>query len=242
MVTSAGSPRFGPGALRFLKGLARNNEKPWFEAHRAEYETEVRTPLRALVEEMDLRFARFAPEMIGDPKRHIFRIHRDVRFSKDKSPYKTHASCWFPHRDAGRRVGREATEGSAGFYFHLQPGECFLGAGIWMPPRTSLTKIRDAIMEDTDGFVALATDRGLRRRFGRFEDPAMLKRTPRGYDPDHRASEWLRYQSFTLGRGLTDAQVTSTRLPALLEADYARLLPLVRWLNRALGLPPANRR
>src|SRR4029079_2608033 len=97
------SPVIFPGvskpALTFLRGIKRNNRREWFEEHRDDYETHVREPMRLLVEELDVRFARFAPEIIGDPKRSIFRIYRDVRFSTDKSPYKTHAACWFSHRN-----------------------------------------------------------------------------------------------------------------------------------------------
>src|SRR5213594_3739428 len=116
---------FTADTFRFFRGLARNNAKPWFEAHRVEYERDVRAPMHALIEEMDVRLATFAPEIIGDPKRSMFRIHRDIRFSKDKSPYKTHAACWFYHRDGSRAVGREAAAGGAGFYFQIAPGSCF---------------------------------------------------------------------------------------------------------------------
>lgn len=227
---------FTPAALRFFRGLATHNNKPWFEAHRVEYESEVRAPMRDLIEEMNARFATFAPEMSGDPKRSMFRINRDVRFSKDKSPYKTHAACWFHHRRASSRVGAEANAGSAGFYFHLQPGQSFVGGGLWMPPRPQLNKLRDAIAEDPAGVDRVA--RGLKRRFGGLDDEAVLKRMPRGFPEDHPAATWLRYQSFTSGRALTDAQVTDKRLPALLEREFAALLPLVRWLNAALGHPP----
>src|SRR5438046_2469702 len=123
-------------ALSFFRGLTRHNEKPWFEAHRDDYESEVRQPMRELIEDLDTRFAGFAPEIGGDPKRSMFRINRDIRFSKDKSPYKTHAACWFHHRGAARNVGAEAGEGSAGLYFHLEPGgKSMIRAGGWMPPR-----------------------------------------------------------------------------------------------------------
>jgi uncharacterized protein (DUF2461 family) len=98
---------FSPDALKFLRGLARKNNKEWFEAHRDDYESEVREPMRDLIGEMNARFAKFAPEMAGDPKRSMFRINRDIRFSKDKSPYKTHAACWFNHRRASAKVGSE---------------------------------------------------------------------------------------------------------------------------------------
>ena len=136
---------FTTATLRFLRGLARNNRKPWFDAHRAEYEAVVQAPMRELIEEMDARLARFAPETIGDPRRSMFRIYRDIRFSKDKSPYKTRAACWLYHRDGRRAVGRDAAGGGAGFYFQIAPGACFLGGGMWMPPREALHQLRDAI-------------------------------------------------------------------------------------------------
>lgn len=236
------SARLPAEALRFFTQLKRHNAKPWFEAHRATYEQAVRAPLRALVEAMDVRFARFAPEIVGDPRRSLFRIHRDIRFSRDKSPYKTHAGVWFHHRDAGRQVGREGEGGSAGFYFHLEPGASFVGGGLWMPPRSALAKLREALVDDPASFEAIVTEPRLGRRFGGLDDEAVLKRMPRGYAEDHPAAAWLRYQSFIMGRSLTDAQVTGARLPALLERDFASLLPLVRWLNGALGLAPARRR
>jgi uncharacterized protein (TIGR02453 family) len=227
---------FTPAALRFLRGLASHNAKPWFEAHRAEFEREVRQPMLLLIEDMDARFARFAPEMTGDPKHSMFRIYRDIRFSKDKSPYKTHAACWFRHRGADHRVGGESEGGSAGLYFHLQPGKSFVGGGLWMPPRPALGKLRDAIAENPREFLRVADSPAARRRFGGLDDEAKLKRMPRGFAEDHPAAEWLRLQSFTMGRSLRDVQVTSPRLPALLEAEFRRLMPLVRWINETLGL------
>jgi uncharacterized protein (TIGR02453 family) len=233
---------FTAATLRFFRGLKRHNTKPWFESHRAEYEQEVRAPMRALIEEMDVRLARFAPEITGDPKRSMFRIYRDIRFSKDKSPYKTNAACWFRHRDAEARVGSEAEGGGAGFYFHLAPASSFVGAGIWMPPRPMLNRLRDAIAEDGAGFERVVLAPAFRRRYGGLDDEAKLKRMPRGFAETHPAARWLRYQSFTAGRALRDAQVTSARLAALLEDDFTRLLPLVRWLNLAIGLRPATSR
>src|SRR4051812_34916589 len=106
---------FTQATLRFFRGLKKNNNKQWFEAHRDAYESAVRAPMRGLIEDMDVRPAASAPEICGDIKRSMFRINRDIRFSKDKSPYKTNAGCWFYHRGASGRVGSEANEGSAGF-------------------------------------------------------------------------------------------------------------------------------
>ena len=233
---------FTPATLAFFRGLARNNRKPWFEAHRSDYDGQVVAPMRALIEELDVRLARFAPEITGDPKRSMFRIYRDVRFSKDKSPYKTNAGCWFWHRDADPRVGDNAEAGGAGFYFHLQPGSSFTGAGIWMPPRPLLDKLRDAIAEDPRGFERVVKNPSFVRRFGGLDDEANLKRMPRGFPETHPAARWLKYQSFVAGRELSDKQITSPQLVALLEEDFTRLLPLVRWLNGALGLRVAKQR
>ena len=233
---------FSTATLGFLRNLKRHNERPWFEAHRAEYEGDVKAPMRELIEEMDVRLARLAPEIIGDPKRSMFRIYRDIRFSSDKSPYKTHASCWFYHRDGTRGVGREAAGGGAGFYFQIAPGDSFTGGGMWMPPREALVKLRDAIAEDPKGFAKIATDKRVLRRFGGLDEEAMLRRVPRGFAPDHPAARWLKLQSFVTGRALSDAQAISARLPTLLEADFELMVPLVRWINGVLGLRPAARR
>jgi uncharacterized protein (TIGR02453 family) len=233
---------FAPRASAFFRQLARHNNREWFTAHRDQYEAEVLVPMRALVEEVDLLLSQEAPEIVGDPRRSIFRIHRDVRFSRDKAPYKTHAACWFYHQDAGRGVGSEAEHGGAGFYFHFSPKESFLGGGIWMPPRPALLKIREAIARDPKRFVRLVEDRAFRRRFGGLDEDAVLKRLPRGFDSGHPAEKWLRYQSFTCGREVPLREVRSPALPRMLVKDFARMLLFVRWLNAALGFSPASSR
>ncbi len=233
---------FSTATLTFLRGLKRHNTRPWFEAHRAEYETDVKQPMHALIEEMDVRLARFAPEIVGEPKRSMFRIYRDIRFSADKSPYKTHASCWFYHRDGSRAVGREAAGGGAGFYFQIAPGDAFLGGGMWMPPREALLALREAIAEHPARFTKIVTDRRVTRRFGGLSDEAVLRRVPRGFASEHPAAKWLKFQSFVMGRSLSDAHAVSARLPALLEADFRLMLPLVRWINGVLGFREAEGR
>jgi uncharacterized protein (TIGR02453 family) len=229
---------FRPQALRFLRGLTRHNSREWFERHRPVYEAEVRDPMRALVEEMDVRLARFAPELTGDPRRSVFRIHRDVRFSRDKSPYKTNAACQFYHHDAGRGAGQVAEGAGAGLYFQLEDGACFVAGGIWMPARPSLERIREALTEAPRGLDRIVRAADFRRRFGALDEEAMLTRLPRGYTEGHPAARWLRYRSFTATRMLTESQVQSRRLPATLERDFTALLPLVRWLNAAIGYRP----
>jgi uncharacterized protein (TIGR02453 family) len=229
-------------ALGFLRRLARNNRREWFEPNRAVYEREIRDPMRALVEEMDVRLARLAPELVGDPKRSVFRIHRDIRFSADKSPYKTNAACQFYHRDAGRGAGQDATGAGAGLYFQLAPGECFVAGGMWMPARPALDRIREAIADQPEDFASLLRAPAFRRRFRRLDREALLKRMPRGYAESHPAAEWLRYRSFTATRAMTDREIQSPRLPDILERDFAALMPFVRWLNAAIGHRPSQRR
>jgi len=233
---------FRPEALSFLRRLKRNNQREWFQAHRDAYDNDLMAPLRLLVEEMDVRFAKFAPEIAGDPKRSVFRIYRDVRFSRDKSPYKTNAGLWFQHRNASHGVGTETHGAGAGFYFHLEPHGSFVAGGIWMPPRSTLNQIRDAIAARPADFARAISGTAFKRRFGDLSEDAMLKRLPRGFRPGHAAERWLRYQSFTVSAPLTDPQVTDSRLPDRMARDYQSMLPLVRWLNRSLGYMPAAKR
>jgi uncharacterized protein (TIGR02453 family) len=243
---AAAAPReftgFRPAARSFLRSLRRHNEREWFERHRAAYEDEVREPLAALVEEVDVRLASVAPEIVGHPKRSLFRIHRDVRFSADKAPYKTHAACWFYHGDAGRGVGSATTaHGGAGFYLDIGPTSSSIGGGIWRPPRPTLARLRERIDEEPASLARVLCAPAL-RRYGGLAEEAMLARMPRGYDATHPAATLLRHQSFTVGRDLTDRELFSPRLPDLIVRDYARILPLVRWLNDALGLRTLARR
>jgi uncharacterized protein (TIGR02453 family) len=235
---------FRPEALAYLRGLKKNNRREWFEARREEFVRDVSDPMKALIEELDVRFANVAPEFVGDPKRSMFRIYRDVRFSRDKSPYKTHAALWIYHRAPGRGVGKEI-DGGAGFYVHLEPGASLVAAGLWMPPRPSLAKVRERFSEDLAGWKRAVTAPAVLRRFGGLtddEDGILLKRLPRGFDEGHPAERWLRFNSFTMHRGYSDADMMSPKLVDKVMKDFTLLVPMCRWLNRALGYLPAKRR
>ncbi len=235
---------FRPAALSFLRALKKNNNREWFEEHRDEFVRDVSDPMKALIEELDVRFAKLAPEFVGDPKRSMFRIYRDVRFSKDKSPYKTHAALWIYHRAPGRGVGKEI-DGGAGFYVHLEPNASLIAAGLWMPPRPSLAKVREHFSEDLTGWKRAVTAAPVVKRFGGLVDDEpgiLLKRLPRGFDEGHSAEKWLRYNSFTMHRSYTDAQMLSPKLVETVMKDFALLVPMCRWLNRALGYLPAKSR
>jgi uncharacterized protein (TIGR02453 family) len=233
---------FSPRAFTFLRQLKKNNNREWFQSHKPDFEAHLLTPLRELVEEMDVRLAGFAPEIGGSPKRSIFRIYRDVRFSKDKSPYKTNMGCWFTHVRAGHGVGSETHGAGAGFYFHLEPGSCFAAAGIWMPPRDALAKIRGAIAEDHKTLRKILGAPAFTRRFGTLSEEKMLTRVPKPWDKDHPAGDLLRRSSFTVSTQIPGENIASTRLPSVLEGHYKAALLLVRWLNSALGHAPMTRR
>ena len=233
---------FTPAALTFLRQLAKNNRREWFQDRKDTFDTQVLAPMREFVEEMDVRLATLAPEIGGSPRRSIFRIYRDTRFSKDKSPYKTNVGCWFTALAAGHGVGSETHGAGAGFYFHLEPGHCMVAGGIWMPPRDALLRIRDAIAEAPKAFEKTLAAPAFKKRFGSLSEEKMLVRVPKPWNADHPAARWLRHCSFTVSAPLTDAEVTGARLPALVERDMARMLPFVRWLNATLGYPPKDRR
>ena len=238
------SPLFRPEAFAFLRGLRKKNKKEWFEAHRPNYEREILAPLRAVAEELDVRFANLAPEFEANPKRSLFRIYRDVRFSKDKSPYKTHAALWVYHRAPGRGVGKEI-DGGAGFYFHIEPGASLIAGGIWMPPRHSLAKIRQQLADDLPGFKRVVGVAAFKKRFGGLthDEPGVrLKRMPRGFADDHPAADWLRFNSFTVSTTYTDREMLAPSLIDRVMNDYALIVPLCRWLNGALGYPRASSR
>ncbi|MGQ0765103.1 MAG: DUF2461 domain-containing protein [Gemmatimonadota bacterium] len=233
---------FTPSSLRFLRQLRRNNNRDWFTARKPDFEDLLLQPMKDFVEEVDVALAKFAPEITGSPRKSIFRIYRDVRFSKDKSPYKTNMGCWFTHVRAGHGTGSETHGAGAGFYFHLEPGKAFAAAGIWMPPRTALNRIRAAIADAPHDLPGLLSKRSLKSRFTGLSDESRLKRVPRPWAPDHPAAELLRYGSFTVSAPLTDAQVTGPALVKQVTRDFRLVVPFVRWLNSALGYPPMERR
>ena len=233
---------FPAAAFGFLKGLAEHNTREWFEARRDTYEDALREPMKALIDEMDARLATFAPEITGTVKGSMFRIHRDIRFSKNKAPYKTNAACWFFHRDAKGGVGQEAVHGGAGLYFQIEPRNCFAGGGVWMPPAPVLKRVRAALDVGHEEFAALVNAKPFRKLLGPLDPEAMLTRMPRGYDAGHPAADWLRHRSFTAGCPLTQAEVTSASLADRLEEVFRTMTPLVRWLNTAMGFRPHTSR
>jgi uncharacterized protein (TIGR02453 family) len=218
-----------PGeGIRFLRDLRKNNNRDWFQAHKTAYEESVKLPMQSLIAALQPGMRKLAPEFELNPKRDIFRIYRDVRFSKDKSPYKTHAAAVF-HAKGTR------WEGCAGFYVHIEPGEIYAGGGIYMPDPKQLKLIRQSIAERSKEFLGILNRKSFTRNFSGFEGEK-LTRVPKGFAPDHPMGEWLKFKSYYAGVTWSEKVCRSDDFPAKLLGLYGDMLPLVRFLNRALGI------
>jgi uncharacterized protein (TIGR02453 family) len=215
---------FRPEAFTFLVELALNNERSWFQPRKAEYERLLKEPLEQLCLALATEFAARGIPLASDPVRSPFRIYRDVRFSKDKSPYKTAVSASFPWVGPG---------GGVGGYFHLEPGEVFVGGGMWHPSRERLAAWRGAVVGDPAAVRAILDDPGFAATFGGVSGER-LKRAPTGYAPDHPEIDLLRLKDVTFGRRLPDADVLSADLPATIAGTLGMAIPLLRMLA---GLP-----
>jgi uncharacterized protein (TIGR02453 family) len=193
-------PSFSPELFAFLRELARNNNREWFAANKPRYVAEVQEPALAFVEDVGLRLPEVSRHFVADPRTtggSVFRIYRDVRFSKDKSPYKTHVGIQFRHERA-RDVH------APGYYLHLEPGTVFLAYGVWHPDRDTLHAIRTAIAAKPSRWRAIV------------EQPAFrlggeaLKRPPAGFDPDHPLIADIKRKDFIAIADLSEAEVTAS--------------------------------
>jgi uncharacterized protein (TIGR02453 family) len=210
---------FRPEAIQFLADLADNNERSWFQPRKADYERLLKAPLEELCVVLDQRFRERGIPLSADPGRSPFRIYRDVRFSKDKSPYKTNVGASFPYLDG---------HAEAGGYFHLSPGEIFAGGGMWHPDRERLAAWR-ALVDRGVGLEAL-DDPGFVATFGSVHGDA-LSRVPPGFAKDHPRAGLLKLKDITFGRHLSDDEATSAGLPDILADTYASAIPVFRLLG-----------
>ncbi len=222
---------FTDKSLKFLRGLARNNDKAWFDAHRADYERHVREPYLRLLTDLQPGLAAISPHFRSDPRRvggSLFRIHRDARFSHDKSPYKLWQGARLYHE---RR--REVPAPS--FYVHLQPGDSFIGAGLWHPEPETQRRIRQFILDNPGSWKAAAHAPALRRRF-EFEQTDRLVRPPRGFPADFEFIDDLKHRNWVLWRSLDDAVMTGPKLRQTVLKDLEALAPFMDYLCAALDL------
>jgi uncharacterized protein (TIGR02453 family) len=227
---------FRPEAIQFLVDLAANNERSWFQPRKAEYERLLKEPLEALIAALGERFERRGIPLRADPAKSPFRIYRDVRFSKDKSPYKTNLGASFPWVEASAdddATARSHTSEvhSSGGYFHLQPGEIYVGGGIWHPDKPWIDAFRRRVADDPKEFHAVVDGRSFREAFGALSsDGHSLQRVPAGYPADHPEAETLKMKDVVFGRRLSDHEAMSPHLPDVMADSFEAAMPVFRYL------------
>jgi uncharacterized protein (TIGR02453 family) len=215
----------------FLQELKRNNDRDWFQRHKARYEADVREPLLRFVADFAAPLARLSKHMVADPRPSggsLFRIHRDVRFAKDKSPYKTHAAVQFRHR-AARDVH------APGFYLHLEPGRVFAGAGMWHPDPATLLLLRKAVAS-RGGVWRQAVSGGAFRRGVTLEGD-FAARPPRGFPKDHPLIEDIKRKDFIAVARFRDKDALAPGFMGDFTEFCRASLPLMRFLAGAVRLP-----
>jgi uncharacterized protein (TIGR02453 family) len=220
------APRFTTESLRFLRALKRNNRRDWFLAHRSDYDAHVRAPMMAIVSQLADDFREFGPEFVASPKTSMYRIYRDVRFSENKAPYKTHVAAAFPTRGLAKHEG-------AGLYFHVSADEVWAGGGMYAPQPPQLHAVREHIASNSCRLRTLIESPAFRAELGALNGQ-QLQRVPRGFPKDHDAAQYLRFRQFLAGREFQPTFATSPRFYSGLLAVFRRVTPLLRFLNEPL--------
>jgi uncharacterized protein (TIGR02453 family) len=215
---------FPPEALKFLSGLARNNRREWFQPRKEIFETKVKAPMLELAEAINAELLKFAPGHINDPKKAVYRIYRDTRFSPDKTPYKTHVGAIFPRRGLGR-------ESAAGFYVQVSPKSVGIAAGAYMPGPAELFAIRSWLTENHEAFRKAA--RGPEKLMGKLHGDS-LTRSPKGFDPGHPASDLIRGKGWLYWVELDAKLAESPKILGEVVKRFRVAAPVVEMLNAGL--------
>lgn len=215
--------------IKFLRDLKKNNNKLWFDANRKAYEAAKADFAFFIQAVIDAHSKNDSSIKDLKAKDCIFRINRDVRFSKDKSPYKTNMG-------ASINKGGKKAWNSAGYYFHLEPGSCFAGGGIYMPEAETLKKIRQEIDYNLPDFKKILTSKKFKPVYGDLDRSAeyTLSRVPKGYEPDNPAAEYLKLKSFIGMMKVNDADLTSKDLVKKITAGFEALQPVINFINQSL--------
>lgn len=213
--------------LKFLKDLARHNDRAWFEKNKSRY-LEAKASFEDVVEAVLEQLQKFDAGMADlDPKKLPFRIYRDVRFSKDKRPYKTNMGAGFSPK--GRLIQEP------GYYLHIEPGnKSFIAGGIYMPDADNLAKIRQEIDYNPEGLKKILSSKKFKELFGGFDDFDKLKTVPKGYQKDHPNIDWIKLKSFIVTMPLTDGQVADKKFVGLVKSACKSIKPLNDYIKDAL--------
>ncbi len=231
MTASAAFRGFSHDALQFLVDLALNNDRAWFQPRKADYERLLKEPLEALIADLAIELDKRDIPLQADPRKSPFRIYRDIRFSKDKSPYKTHVAASFPWVGRGQATSDGESERHGGGYFHFSPQGTYMGGGMWHPEPARLAAFRRAVDQDTARTLAALNEPGFVAHFESISsDGDSLKRMPQGYPPDHPQAELLKMKNVTFGRELSEKEALSKDLPKILADDFAAAVPVMDFL------------
>jgi uncharacterized protein (TIGR02453 family) len=226
----SGKRYFSPGFFDFLRELKANNNRPWFTENKQRYETEVRDAMLTFIAEFGPQLHKISRQFVADPRPlggSMFRIYRDVRFSPDKSPYKTNVAASF-------RYSTAKNWSAPGYYLHLSPGEVFVGAGIYMPDSPTATKIRDAIAAHPQNWTKAISSPAFKQHCELSGN--RLARPPRGYDPTHKLIEDLKLKSFIAVADFTEKDACSPNFMDRFAKTCEAAAPLMRFLTTALAL------
>ncbi len=217
-----------PSTLKFLKDLKKNNNKPWFEIHRKDYEAAKKDFEQLIQSVIDTHGKKDKTISHLKAKDCMFRINRDVRFSKDKSPYKSNMGAYI------NRGGKKSLYG--GYYFHCEPGQGFVGGGIWMPMPPELSKVRQEIDYNFAGLKKIISSKKFKAVYNNVSrNPEyVLSRVPKGYEADNPAAEYLKLKSVVATAKVSDADLNSKVLVKKIAAAFEALQPLLEFVNHAL--------
>lgn len=221
---------FTAGTFKFLRDLKANNDREWFADNKQRYERFVKDPAISFILDFAPHLKKISPHFKADPRVNggsLFRIYRDTRFGKDKSPYKTNTGLHFRHE-----AGKDAH--APGFYLHIEPGQVFMGAGVWRPDSPTLRKIREGIVEDPKAWKRAATGKRFTDTFD-LEGSSLVK-APKGFDPDHPQIEALRRKDFIGVTHLTQKAVTDPGFMKDFTALCRTAAPFQKWLCGAIGV------
>ena len=218
---------FSDGAVKFFRGLRKNNTREWFQPRKEIFDTEIKAVMEDLVGHVNHELGKFAPHHIAEPKKAIYRIYRDTRFSHDKTPYKTHIAANFP------RLGMEK-HAAAGYYFSVSDQEIEIAGGLYMPDPDGLRAVRGHIAESHERFTKIVRHNKLVELLGPLQGES-LTRVPKGFDPNHKAADLIRMKQWLFFKTLDGAEWM--RQPALLKEVATRfklVAPLIEFLNEPL--------
>jgi uncharacterized protein (TIGR02453 family) len=220
-------PGFPPEAMQFFRGLARNNNREWFQPRKPVFEEQVKKPMLALADAVNTAMKRFAPDYVTDPAKAVYRFYRDTRFSKDKTPYKDHIAASFRHRQL------TGEGGGAGFYFAVSHKEVAIGGGVYMPAPETLRAIRGHIAEFHREFERILKGRAVKRLLGDLQGE-QLTRVPKGFCSEHPAVELLRRKQFLLYVELPPDIATTPELYEAIVTRFQAMTPFLEFLNAPL--------